>query len=69
MKEIKNIVKSVPRSSAVSNPVFRETEEGKVLIRTNSQGFAIRVIEALRSNGYEANFASQYYGENSVLVG
>lgn len=62
MKEIKKIVKSVPRTSGSSNPAFIQEGDGSIIIRVCTPNYALRIIEALRSNGYDSNLASQYSG-------
>ena len=69
VSEIKRIVKSVPRTEMTSNPSFREMKDGTVIIRPGSFNHALRIIDALRANGYEVNFTSQYCGTNALIVG
>lgn len=67
MKEIRKIVKATPRAS-YANPAFKFDSDGNVLVYLGSNADCCRVIDALRSRGYDCNFATVYFGEYIVRV-
>jgi len=50
IQTVKNILKSVPRSGAESNPKVYE-EDGRIYVRCGSSNFACRAVQALRGAG------------------